>query len=346
MMPDPGVMLGPVLLDTPTAMVHVPGAMILLTLTDYPMGAIVRDYLLAMAILTIVAIAATWYVQDRTLRRALAPVSTVEGALRRLADGEYSRLTMVGHAEGEAGVVDAYNAAADELASSIRRRAEAEANLRQFVAEAGHELRTPLTVIMGFVDVLRQGAIAEQALAQRILESVAAEGERMRSLITNLLLLARLDAVAHDRNETVDVSSLVAEAVDAFRSFAGGSRITVSAQPDVLVTGSASELREVVSNLLDNALKYAPSANVRVSVEKDGKFAAITVHDDGPGMSAALRARAFDRFSRGDERGSVPGSGLGLAIVKRIATRAGGDVRLESAPGQGTQVRVLLPLVS
>jgi two-component system OmpR family sensor kinase len=324
--------------------IHVPGSMVSLAPIQNPLVPIERGYAIAMIILLLIALVVTWFAQERMLRRALAPVVTLESALRRLAGGEYARLEMVDHEPGEAAVVEAYNAAADVLVSSVRLRAEAESNLRQFAAEAGHELRTPLTVIMGFVDVLRQGAIAEQALAQRILDSVAVEGERMRLLIARLLLLARLDSIAPERHETVDLSTLVAETVDSFRPLAGESKLASNTDGEVGVVGSTSELREVVGNLIDNALKYAPGSNVRASVERDGRYAILSVSDDGPGMSAMLRARAFDRFSRGDERGSVPGSGLGLAIVKRIVTRAGGDVDLESTLGEGTRVSVRLPL--
>ena len=341
--PDEGIGApGP--FDTPAVMLHVADTMMVLQLADTPWMDIAKTYTLVMLVLVLVAIAVTVLVQGRWVRRALAPVTTIESALRRLAVGEYARLEVVGDEPEGASVVNAYNAAADEFASSIRLRAEAESNLRQFVADAGHELRTPLTVIMGFVDVLRQGAIAEQALAQRILDSVASEGERMRRLIARLLLLARLDAVAPERRESVELAQLVADTVDSFRSLAGTTKLGTKLEPDLSVIGSTSDVREIVGILVDNALKYAPGSNVMVSTDRDDGFGVISVADDGPGMAPDLRARAFDRFSRGDDRGSVPGSGLGLAIVKRIAVRADGDVDLQSAPGKGTTVRVRLPL--
>jgi signal transduction histidine kinase len=197
---------------------------------------------------------------------------------------------------------------------------------------------------MGFVDVLRQGAIAEQALAQRILETVAVEGERMRRLITRMLMLARLDAVAPERRESVDLSQVVADTVQSFEPLRGTTSLATKLDPDVSVAGSASDIREIVGILVDNAIKYAPGSRVVASTTRDDRYGILTVTDDGPGMPLELRVRAFDRFSRGDERGSVPGSGLGLAIVKRIAVRADGDVDLESAPGKGTQVRVRIPI--
>lgn len=330
--------------ESPSAVLHVADTMFIFQLQDDPVATIERGYALSMIALLVIAILVSFFVQRRTLRRATAPITTIESALRRLAVGEYARLEMFGGETTAPGVIDAYNAAADELASSIRLRAEAEANLRQFVADAGHELRTPLTVVMGFVDVLRQGAIAEQALAQRILETVAVEGERMRRLITRMLMLARLDAVAQERRESVDLSQVVADTVQSFEPLRGTTSLATKLDPDVTVAGSASDIREIVGILVDNAIKYAPGSHVVASTSRDDRYGILIVADDGPGMPAELRVRAFDRFSRGDERGSVPGSGLGLAIVKRIAVRADGDVDLESVPGKGTQVRVRLPI--
>jgi len=343
-LPGGGMFGSPDPFGTPSVGLHIGDVMLMMQLPDNPWLPIARGYALVMTGLLVVAIVVTWLVNVRSLRRALAPMTTVESALRRLASGEYTRLEMIGDEPGGTGVVDAYNAAADELATSIRLRAEAESNTRQFVADAGHELRTPLTVIMGFVEVLRQGAIAEQALAQRILESVATEGERMRRLIARLLMLARLDAVAPERQESVDLSQIVSDTVESFRPLAGATALGVKVESDVSVIGSAPDVREIVGILVDNALKYAPGSNVTVSAAREGRFGVIAVVDDGPGMAPDLRVRAFDRFSRGDERGSVPGSGLGLAIVKRIAARGGGEVELQSTLGQGTQVRVRLPL--
>lgn len=358
-MPDPdrlpgppfGLMVAPMQIispsgpfESPSAVLHVADMMFVFQLQNDPVMNIERGYALSMVALLVIAMLVSFLVQRRTLRRAIAPVTTIESALRRLAVGEYARLEMFGGESTTPGVVDAYNAAADELASSIRLRAEAEANLRQFVADAGHELRTPLTVVMGFVDVLRQGAIAEQALAQRILESVAVEGERMRRLITRMLMLARLDAVAPERRESVDLSQVVADTVQSFEPLRGATSLATKLDPDVTVAGSASDIREIVGILVDNAIKYAPGSHVLASTSRDDRYGIVTVADDGPGMPAELRVRAFDRFSRGDERGSVPGSGLGLAIVKRIAVRADGDADLESTPGKGTQVRVRLPI--
>jgi two-component system OmpR family sensor kinase len=112
------------------------------------------------------------------------------------------------------------------------------------------------------------------------------------------------------------------------------------------VQAAPNEVRELVGNLLDNAIKYAPGSTTRAAVRRVNGYVEVEVADDGPGMDPALRVRAFDRFSRGDNRGNIPGSGLGLAIVKRIADRAGGEVELDTAPGRGVRVVVKLPASS
>jgi len=325
---------------------RIPGGTIFLSVSRSSLKGVERSYAIAMALLLLLAVLTTWLVQRGAIGNVMRPVTSVESALRGLSRGDYSRLEVVAaDDESAGGIVAAYNAAAGQVAVAVRGRAEAEANMRQFVAEAGHELRTPLTVIMGYVDVLRQGAIAEATLAQRILDSVIGEGQRMSALITKLLLLARLDTVDTSVPEIVDAGEIAKEVVDSFRPIANGSNIVARIVPETYVRAARAELRESVSNLLDNAIKYAPKSLIEVEVRRDGADIVLSVKDSGPGMSPEIRDRAFERFSRGDERGDVPGSGLGLAIVKRAAERAGGAVALETHSGAGTLVSLRLPSV-
>jgi signal transduction histidine kinase len=331
------------LLPVTSTAVHFPGGFAVLRLQSSLAAAALRGYLLAMTALLVIGAVLAWFVLGRVVRRQLGPMATVEGALLRWTKGDYARIELVDAEQKDQGVVSAYNAAADQVTGALKRQTDAESNMRQFVAEAGHELRTPLTVVMGFLDVLRQGAVREEALAQRILESMSIEGERMRVLIGKLLLLARLDSVATENREIVDIAAIAREVVESFRTLAGQSKLEFSAAGDARVQAAPNEVRELVGNLLDNAIKYAPGSLTRAAVRRINGYVELEVADDGPGMDPALRVRAFDRFSRGDERGNIPGSGLGLAIVKRIADRAGGGVELETAPGRGVRVVVKLP---
>jgi len=162
-------------------------------------------------------------------------------------------------------------------------------------------------------------------------------------LIGKLLLLARLDAVAPERSEQIDVAAIVGEVVESFRAIAGKSTLEFSAAGDARTVAAPNELRELIGNLLDNAIKYAPGATTRAVVRRVSGCVELEVADDGPGMDYDLRGRAFDRFSRGENRGNIPGSGLGLAIVKRIVDRAGGEVELDTAPGRGVRILIKLP---
>ena len=323
--------------------VQIPNGVALIRLTQSSATLIERAYIISMIALLALGVVLTRPLQQRYLKRQLEPLVSVESALGRLSSGDYSKIEVVGHAPGTTTIVEAYNACADRLSSALKRQAETESNMRQFVAEAGHELRTPLTVLMGFVEVLQDGAIKDDALAHRILESVAIEGQRMRALILKLLLLARLEAASPEGNEIVDVSVVAREVVNGFQALPGGDCITFSAEPGTFVNATSSEVREVVGNLLDNALKHAPGSATRARVARANGAVELCVSDDGPGMTAQFKDRAFERFTRGDDTGSVPGSGLGLAIVKRIVDRTRGTVALETAPGKGTTVLVRIP---
>jgi signal transduction histidine kinase len=324
--------------------VRIPHGLALIRLTDSSATLIERGYIVGMIVLLVLGIVVVAPLQRRIFTRQLEPLASVESALRRLGEGDYSKIEVVGHPQGTTTIVEAYNASADRLSAALKRQAETESNMRQFVAEAGHALRTPLTVLMGFVEVLQEGAIKEHALAQRILESVAIEGERMRALILKLLLLARLDVTRPEHSELVDVSAIAQEVVTGFQALPGGNRIGLSAEPRTYVNATTSEIRELFANLLDNALKHAPGSTTNAAVRRINGAVELSVTDDGPGMMADLKQRAFDRFTRGDDRGSVPGSGLGLAIVKRIVDRTRGTIELDTVPGKGTKVFVRIPM--
>ena len=323
--------------------VRIPIGFALIRLTESSARFIEQYYIGAMALLFGLGIVLARPLQRRLMRHHMEPLVSVESALRRLSEGDYSKISLVGH-ESTSGIVDTYNAAADRLSSALKRQADTEANMRQFVAEAGHELRTPLTVLMGFIEVLQSGAIKEHALAQRILESIAIEGQRMRALILKLLLLARLDTASPECNELVDVGAIAQDVVTTFKALPGGDDIALSVESGAFVNATSSEIRELISNLFDNALKHAPGTATRASVCRVNGTVELLVTDQGPGMPPDLKQRAFERFTRGDDRGSVPGSGLGLAIVKRIVDRTQGTIELNTAPGKGTKVLVRIPV--
>ena len=286
---------------------------------------------------------AAWIIGRYLAAQSLRPVADVTFALEKLAGGDFSRRTFVMEERSEVGsLASAFNAAADKVSSVFAQRDATESRMRQFIADAGHELRTPLTVMMGYVDVLRRGAIREEQVATRILETMGDEGGRMRSLIDKLLTLARLEDDVPNDVAGMELAPIVADVVESMRRSAAGRVITYTVAPGLAVTADESELRSAIVNLIDNALKYAPGSPVDVSAKEAGNRIELTVSDTGPGMTAQERARAFDRFYRGENRADATGSGLGLAIVKRSIERVGGSVELQSAPDSGTRVTMCL----
>jgi two-component system OmpR family sensor kinase len=208
--------------------------------------------------------------------------------------------------------------------------------MRQFVGDAGHELRTPLTIVLGYIDLLRRKAEDGDERSRRIFASIALEGARMRTLIDNLVLLARMEGEDLRPAEPFELRPLLDDLVDSRRLLAPGLDITVALSVDATVIGNRDEIHEAVANIVDNAIKYAPGTPVRIAARAVDGGIELTISDGGPGIHADDRASIFDRFYRGTTRGDVEGSGLGLAIAKRALERAGGTLTLADDSNAGT----------
>ena len=218
----------------------------------------------------------------------------------------------------------------------------------EFVASVSHELRTPLTAVLGHLEILAESVDLPPPV-RRQLGVVRRNAERLRTLVSDLLEVAQAHAgsLQLDR-DTVDVARLVHEALEAAAPAADAAGVALEVDvPEVLeALVDGQRLRQVVDNLVSNAVKYTDrggAAGVRVGV--DGTTLDIRVHDSGIGMNAAEVERAFTRFFRGSgalER-HRPGTGLGLTIVQSIVEAHGGSISLSSEPGTGTEFHVRLP---
>jgi two-component system OmpR family sensor kinase len=215
--------------------------------------------------------------------------------------------------------------------------------MRQFIADASHELRTPLTVIMGFLDVLRRRSGGDSAPTGRIYDTMQAEARRMKTLVEKLIALARLDNPRENAREQLDVGLLVRSVVAAFEALQTTSRVVLHIESGVTAYGYESDVHDIVGNLLENALKYAPESPIAVFVRTEPAWAIVEVVDNGPGLSVEEQQHVFDRFYRGTSRGETEGFGLGLAIAKRAAERMGGEITLAAQQGQGCRFTVRLP---
>ena len=225
--------------------------------------------------------------------------------------------------------------------SERERRERAE---REFVANAAHELGTPLTAIATSLEVLRSGAKDDPEERDRFLELIERQTSRLSRLRRALLTLARAQTRQEALQlEPVGAAALLEGVAEELRAVKLGVEVTVEAPDDVAVLGQPELVQQVVLNLAENALRHGAATRVELSVRRlDGHYAAVEVRDDGTGIPAAGRDRLFDRFYRGTE--SSEGFGLGLAIVREVVRALGGTIEIDSPPGGGTIVRIVLAL--
>ena len=281
------------------------------------------------------------------IRKAFAPIEGMISTADRIAAGDLHERTEVGDDDTEVGRLgSALDTMLDRIEEAVDAKTASEERMRRFVAEASHELRTPLTSVQGYAELYRQGGTDEQTVATSMAR-IESEANRMRRLVEDLLLLARMDREPVVRAERVDVGRVAADAVDAVRVVDGDRTwdLDVPAAPEAVVDGDPGQLRQVLDNLLTNARVHTPAGTtVRTSVRIDGDRVRIEVADDGPGIDPDGRDRAFDRFWRGTrtDENPVAGTGLGLAIVREIARAHGGDATIGDTGG-GTSIVVTLP---
>jgi two-component system OmpR family sensor kinase len=220
-----------------------------------------------------------------------------------------------------------------------------EARLRQFVADASHELRTPVSAIQGFLQLWQQGHLREGPKFDDAVRRIGQESARMAGLVEDLLTLARLDEGQPLVRDKVDLVRLVDDVVLAAYSTHPSRHIRIEGDGAAVVSGDPRALRQVIANLVTNALIHTPlTASVTICVTACPGAVQVEVADTGPGMDAESAAHAFDRFWRGDASRSRAGSGLGLPIVGGIVAAHGGQLKMETAPGEGTVVQVVLPV--
>lgn len=220
---------------------------------------------------------------------------------------------------------------------------------QDFVANVSHELKTPITAIRGMVETLIDDPEAPPAVQRRFLEKVLRQAERMGSLVTDLLSLARLESGSELESTPIDLRSAIQASIRSLQPALEARAVALEVglpELPVIVLGEEEALRQAVTNLLDNAIKYsATGKKVRVGLRFAPSRVLIEVEDQGIGIEAHHRERIFERFYRVDKARSreLGGTGLGLAIVKHIAHALGGEVSVDSIPGVGSTFRIHLP---
>jgi two-component system OmpR family sensor kinase len=307
---------------------------------------------IGVAVLVVVGIASFAVVQ-----RSLRPLVEVEQTAAAIASGQLDRRvperdprTEVGRLSlALNGMLAQIQQALASSESSAEKARGSEDRMRRFITDASHELRTPLTTIRGFAELYRQGAARDVAM---LLSRIESEASRMGLLVDDLLLLARLDVQRPLEHHRVDLLALASDAVHDGQAMDPKRTITMEVldgpgTPEVL--GDEARIRQVLSNLIANALQHTPeSADVIVRVGTDGADAVLEVVDQGPGMNQEDASRVFERFYRTDSSRARAsgGTGLGLSIVDSLVRAHGGVVSVTTAPGEGCRFRVTLPRIS
>jgi heavy metal sensor kinase len=277
------------------------------------------------------------------MRKALVPVEVMINAAETYSfNNPHSRLPLVGTEPRIEALGLALNRMLDRLDGAY-------SHVSRFSADAAHELRTPLTIIRGELELVMAQA-RTSADVDRAVSNALEEMTRLSGIVDSLITLSRMDSLWGKRaHSSVDLLALATEAIDQMNLLAVEKQISLErpAGPAVLVAGDRDRLKQVLVNLVDNAIKYTPAGGqvwVRVSSEADN--AILAVEDTGVGIKPDHQDKVFERFYRVSPDRGESGAGLGLAIVKSIVHAHGGNVVLRSKPGLGSAFRIELPLLS
>ncbi len=289
---------------------------------------------LAGAIAVLLAASAGWMVS----RRITQPVLALAHVTRRMAEGDLTARTNLQRRDELGLLARTFNTMAERIEETVL-------TLKRFVADAAHEINTPITALRTNLELAAGGALSAEGLAD--LERAQAELTRLETLTQSLLTLSRLEAHGVERVRTpVDLSALVRQVYENFASRAEQTGVILSVtlpERAPLVLGDEEQLARVLSNLLDNALKFTPAGGtVRVSVESAADRVQVRVTDTGIGIPAEDLPRLFSRFHRGRNAAAYPGNGLGLVIAKAIVEDHGGQIAVNSSAA-GTSVVFHLP---
>jgi two-component system OmpR family sensor kinase len=297
----------------------------------------------SMAILIVLGIVGWWVVH-----LGIRPVKKMTETATRIAGGDLSvRVPELAAGTESGDLAVALNQMLGRIETALDERSRSEERLRRFVADASHELRTPVTSIRGYAELYRLGGLDDPDALTDAMRRTEQEAARMGRLINDMLALARLDEHRCAARQPVDLSQLVRDAAADASASAPERTIAVDAPNAIVVIGDDDQLRQVVANVVSNALVHTDSS-VHLRSSSDGSRAVVEVIDQGHGMPPEIVERVTERFFRADQSRSRQsgGSGLGLAIVDAVVAAHGGAIDIISVPDHGTTVRLSFPLAS
>jgi two-component system OmpR family sensor kinase len=284
------------------------------------------------------------------IRFGLRPLRHMERVASEIADGDLTRRVTPATARTELGRLGlSLNKMLVRIEEAFADRERSDERRRQFLADASHELRTPLASIRGYAELFRLGPAQDPVALKRAMARIESEAARMGVLVEGLLLLARVDALPETERVPVELTELCAQAAADARARAPERTVTLDVQDPVKALADPDAVRQVLANLIGNALIHTPEwTPVEIAVRHERGEAIIEVRDHGPGLPADVGDKVFDRFWRteaGRTRGPG-GAGLGLAIVRELAIANYGTVEAASHPEGGALFTVRLPEAS
>ena len=291
--------------------------------------------------LIVLTAAGAWLI----MRRGLRPLERMAGTAAQISAGDLSQRVSPAGSGSEVGQLGlALNTMLDDIEAAFAERDATEQKLRQFLADASHELRTPLTSIQGFAELFRVSGEDARVELPTILRRIEEESARMKVLVEDLLLLARLDEHRPVERRPTDLVVLAADACTDVVATDPERNVTLDAPTPVVVEGDEAHLRQALSNLTTNALRHTPPGTpLEVGCRIEDGHAVVTVRDHGPGLDHESLAHVFDRFWQGDKARVGTGTGLGLSIVAAVAAEHGGSAAAGNAPDGGAVFTLTLP---
>ena len=296
---------------------------------------------LAAIVLLVILAVGSWFI----LRRGLRPLEQMATSTRSITAGALSQRVAPSDGRSEVGQLGlALNTMLDEIEAAFTAREENELKLRRFLADASHELRTPLTSIQGFAELFRLGAEHPDFDLALVMRRIEQESGRMKVLVDDLVLLARLDEQRPSERSPVDLAVLAADACSDARVTAADRPVTLAAPEPVVIFGLPDHLRQAIANLVTNAIRHTPAGTpIEISARLVDGDAVVQVRDHGPGLDGEAAAHVFDRFWQTDSARVGVGSGLGLAIVEGIAAEHGGRASVANALHGGAVFTIRIP---
>lgn len=322
--------------------------LIQVSLSTKSLKAVLFRQLLIFLLLSLLALIGGLVAFGAVLKKTLVPLSNIVDTVGQIDAGNLAERLPAEQGQLEIDrLAVSFNGMLERLESSFEAEKEAKEQMRRFVADASHELRTPLTSIHGFLEVLLRGAMNQPDKLHKSLKSMLAESERMKKLVQDLLLLAKLDRSPNLELAEREFDGLILEMESQLRMLAGNREVEFELTPKIRTRFDVDKMKQVILNLFHNAVQHTDSVKgkIKISLRLVDEGIELAVKDNGVGISEEHIPHLFERFYRSDTSRTrrYGGAGLGLAITQSLVELHGGTISVESRVGEGSTFVVWLP---